>query len=146
MLFYLQHVAFLAPFLLGCCKSFYKCWVMLLSCRLAEEAVNNERIANLKERVSMLECERERERMAALSASMKFNNSDRDDEMLNRIQQLESALQQAHEDYRLLSQGFLEFSSLTFWLLIFVLCQNVLSKTIQNFTTLGKRHGYSISW
>ncbi|CAN5954373.1 unnamed protein product [Sphagnum jensenii] len=72
--------------------------------RLAEEAVNNERIANLKERVSMLECERERERMAALNASMKFNNSDRDDEMLNRIQQLESALQQAHEDYRLLSQ------------------------------------------
>ncbi|CAM6041187.1 unnamed protein product [Sphagnum compactum] len=72
--------------------------------RLAEEAVNNERIANLKERVSMLECERERERMAALNASMKFNNSNRDDEMLNRIQQLESALQQAHEDYRLLSQ------------------------------------------
>ncbi|CAK9194538.1 unnamed protein product [Sphagnum troendelagicum] len=72
--------------------------------RLAEEAVNNERIANLKERVSMLECERERERMAALNASMKFNNRDRDDEMLNRIQQLESALQQAHEDYRLLSQ------------------------------------------
>jgi hypothetical protein len=52
----------------------------------------------------MLESKREREQAAAF-ACMKSNDI-RDDEMLSRIQeQLESALQQVHEDYRLLSQG-----------------------------------------
>jgi len=65
---------------------------------------NSERLANLKERVHMLESEREREQVAAF-ACMKSNDI-RDNEMLSRIQQqLESALQQVHEDYRLLSQG-----------------------------------------
>ncbi|KAG0571852.1 hypothetical protein KC19_VG048400, partial [Ceratodon purpureus] len=68
--------------------------------RLAEEAANKERIANLKARVSMLECERERERVAALQASKVH---DKNEEMMQRIQQLESALQQAHEDYKILS-------------------------------------------
>ncbi|CAK9197475.1 unnamed protein product [Sphagnum troendelagicum] len=64
---------------------------------------NSERLANLKERVHMLESEREREQVAAF-ACMKSNDI-RDNEMLSRIQQqLESALQQVHEDYRLLSQ------------------------------------------
>jgi hypothetical protein len=67
---------------------------------LAEEAANVERIANLKARVSMLECERERERVSALEASKVYDKSD---EMMRRIQQLELALQQAHEDYKILS-------------------------------------------
>jgi hypothetical protein len=65
---------------------------------------NSERLANLKEQIHKLESERVREKVAAF-ACMKSNDI-RDDEMLSRIQeQLESVLQQVHEDYRLLSQG-----------------------------------------
>ena len=77
-------------------------------CRLVEEAANMERIANLKARVSMLECERERERVSALEASKAYDKSD---EMMKRIQQLELALQQAHEDYKILSNGVVLYST-----------------------------------
>lgn len=56
----------------------------------------------------MLECEREKERIAALEGA---KTNDRSDEMMRRIQLLESALQQAHEDYKILSQGWISFNS-----------------------------------
>lgn len=59
-----------------------------------------EKIANLKARVSMLECERERERVCLLEAAKKHDKSD---EMLQRIQQLEMAIQQTHENYKILN-------------------------------------------
>ncbi|XP_024401243.1 uncharacterized protein [Physcomitrium patens] len=68
--------------------------------RLAEEAATMEKIANLKARVSMLECERERERVCLLEAAKKHDKSD---EMLQRIQQLEMAIQQTHENYKILN-------------------------------------------
>ena len=73
---------------------------------MAEElAANLERIADLKARVNMLECEREREKYAALEAAKAY---DRNDEMMQRVHNLEMALQQAHEDYKILSKGKLE--------------------------------------
>lgn len=74
-------------------------------CRLLEDIANVEKIANLKARVSMLECERERERLSALESSKANYKSE---EVMHRIQQLEVALQQAHEDYKILSNGALK--------------------------------------
>ena len=112
--------------------------------RLAEElAVNLERIADLKARVNMLECEREREKYAALEAAKAY---DRNDEMMQRVHNLEMALQQAHEDYKILSKG--NNNMATFKLCAFIL-NSFIRRMVEPHTHIDNPHTrapHGIQW
>lgn len=56
--------------------------------------------------MKLLVCESENDHISSLGVVNKFN---KDNEMIHRIQQLELALQQAHENYKSLSNGIINY-------------------------------------